>query len=360
MICTDPPYNTGARRSYRDSYGGDWATWIKERLVAAKPLVKRTGIVAVFIGPAELIRLRLIMDEVFGPRNHLATITWVGRGSPAAQFTAGGLDHIVVHAVDRRALRDVRWREPHGPAGELVELAQRAWAREGTTAAERAVADWKKANPGIPAGLGPYRHVDDRGRLWRAGPLAKPAGSVPGLHYSIHHPDSGQSCPVPDNGWRMLPEQFAAWDLDGRIAWGPDHTTPPRRRIWLDESEGVPPPDVFHHERHLETRRLDNMLGAHVFDNPKDVSVLARWLRMWGPRDAVVLDMFAGSGSTGEAVMRLNSIDGGTRRAILVTNDESFETALVPRFRAVLDGRRPDGSPWPETIPGQRIEFDRG
>lgn len=359
VLLTDPPYNTGARRSYHDAYGSDWPTWIKARLAAASATLKDTGLAAVCIGPDELWRLKTVMDEVFGVRNHLTTITWVGRGSPASQFTSGGLDHILVYAKKRTALSGRQWREPHGPAAELVDLARTTWARSGTEAAERAVATWKKDHPDIPAGLGPYRHVDEHGRLWRAGPLDKPISAVAGQHYEIVHPATGQPCPTPANGWRMKAEQFELWDAEGRIAWPADHTTPPRRRIWLDESVGVPPSEVFHHERHLETRRLDRMLCGHRFDGPKDVGVLTRWLRMWTGPDSVVLDIFAGSGSTGEAVMALNASDGGHRRAILITNHESFDDVLVPRFVAVCDGVRPDGTPWDEMIPGARIEFVR-
>ena len=358
IVLIDPPYNTGAQRTYKDSYTA-WYPWLQTRIAAALPLLADTAVIGVFIGPDELVRLRTLLDALLGAGNHLATIVWAGRGSPAAQFTAGGVDYLVVYARKRSALRGVRWREPHGPADELVALAADVARRDGTEAAEKAVAAWKKAHPDIPTGLGPYRHVDEDGRLWRAGPLAKPAGKRRGQFYDIVHPVTGGVCPAPDNGWRMTPEQLSEWDQDGQIVWPPDHSRAPRRRIWLNNSGGIPPAEVFHTERHLETRRLDKMLCGHRFDNPKDVEVLARWIKMWAGPQAVVLDFFAGSGSTGEAVMALNAADGGTRQAVLVTNDEVYEDVLVPRFVAVCDGVRPDGSAWPGKIEGASISFVR-
>lgn len=152
-----------------------------------------------------------------------------------------------------------------------------------------------------------------------------------------------------------------------------------KRYLEPDDVQAVAP--VFNQDRAAAGRRLSSILLGKRFPNPKDHEVLMRWIGITAPDDAVVLDFFGGSGTTTEAVMRLNAQDGGTRQSILVTNnevgakkakelrkaghhpgDDEWEAAGVyeyvtrPRISTVVSGVRPDGSTYSDGL-SANVEF---
>jgi adenine-specific DNA-methyltransferase len=114
---------------------------------------------------------------------------------------------------------------------------------------------------------------------------------------------------------------------EGRILFGQDETVSPRYKRFLDELEDQPIRPVFEQDRAAAGLYLRRLLESDVFEYPKDHTVLAKWIKAVteSNSDAVVLDFFAGSGSTGHAVMELNAADGGNRRHILVQLDEPVD-----------------------------------
>lgn len=171
--------------------------------------------------------------------------------------------------------------------------------------------------------------------------------------YEVRHPLTGEPIPTPKFGWRVSRDVMAEMDAAGQVLWGKDHTTNINRKLILtDDSEGVPAP-TFTADRDSATKHLVNLLGNERFKNPKPYEVLMRWFRIVAPKDAVVLDFFGGSGSTMEAVTRLNDEDGdvGRRSCILVTNNSAdigkrfvpdggergiCQHVTAPRIKAVL------------------------
>jgi adenine-specific DNA-methyltransferase len=156
---------------------------------------------------------------------------------------------------------------------------------------------------------------------------------------------------------------------EGRVLFGADETETPRRKLFLEEHGDQAPLPTFSQRRDVGTNHLEAILGEHRFTNPKDHRVLARWFSMMAGPDATILDFFAGSGTTGEAVMQLNAADGGNRRAILVTSNEVsavdqkvlseagyaagddewekrgvYQRVCAPRIETVVTGVREDGS----------------
>lgn len=345
LVYIDPPYNVGVHGPYSDRRS-DWQQFITARLSACLPLLSPTAVVVISIGDSELHRLRMAADEVFGPAAYLGTVHWSGTGSPRARFVAGGVDHLVLYAADRAALdvSGVAFRVPKPGVGPVLAAAADAWARHcEVSAASKAMRTWWS---GLPAehpalespGLRRYMRISPEGRLYRTTPLNKPLPR-PGHVYDITHPVTGQPCKAPENGWRHT---RAAMDrllaADG-VHFGPDHTEVPQARAYLDELGTTPLPSVINHRRD-GTSALTELIGKHDFPYPKDPEVLT-WLfsAMAGP-DAVVLDFFAGSGTTAQAVADLDAADGGDRTVLLVTNDESYEDYLAPRLEALQGAGR--------------------
>src|SRR5690606_10262090 len=113
---------------------------------------------------------------------------------------------------------------------------------------------------------------------------------------------------------------------ESRVKFGPDETTRPTMKRYLDETSTQTVMPTFYADRRAASNRLRALLGEAVFDFPKDERVLARWIKLvtQSAPDALILDFYAGSGSTAHAVMDLNASDGGQRRYILVQLSESL------------------------------------
>lgn len=358
VIYIDPPYNSGADWVYDDDFvettsdylvrsgqhdplGGhlvanteangrfhsDWLSMMYPRLKLARNLLSDSGVLIAAIDDGEHSSLKQLLDQVFGSQNFLSNVVWQGRAKNDARFSAGGLDYMLVYARNRNRLvaDDLRWKEPKSGYELVVSAVRDVWGRSGHDA-ERATAmlrEWWRTKPDTEKGLQSYTEIDDNGRAFLRGPLASPNPRA-NLQYDLIHPTTGKPVPMHPNGWRYSRETMEQMLADGRIIFGRDETTTPRRKMFLDEQEDQAIRSVVVHERASATSAVSNLMGADVFDNPKDTRVLGKWINaVTGAKpDALVLDFFGGSGSTGHAVMELNRVDGGQRRFVLVQLDE--------------------------------------
>ncbi|MFT4157339.1 MAG: site-specific DNA-methyltransferase [Microbacterium sp.] len=360
LIYIDPPYNTGNDFVYEDDFAessadylahsgqksetgdryvanteangrfhSDWLSMMFPRLRLARSLLSDDGIMVAAIGDHEHGNLRLLLDQVFGSENFIANVTWQGSGKNDARYTAGGVDYMLMYAKNESLLRslDTRWKEPKPGIDEVESAAQRAWQQSGGDPA-KATAIFRTAVRSIKANLEPavfrYDQIDDHGRVFQAGDLRSP-NPRPNLQYPVLHPVTRRPVKMHPNGWVYSAETMDAMIADGRIIFGPDETTSPRMKRFLSEQSDRVPYPTFMQARMPGSKKLDGLLGESVFDYPKDTAVLARWIGAITREnpDAVVLDFFAGSGSTGHAVMELNAADSGHRQYILVQLDEA-------------------------------------
>lgn len=401
LIYIDPPYNTGNDGwIYNDRYvdtndrakSSKWLSFLEKRLTIARDLLKPTGVIIVAIGEDEHHRLRMLLDQVFGTGNFLADITWQGRGKNDKRFTGGGTDYMLCFAKNQQVLveEDARWVERRPGVAELREVARESFQRavgegqsRGSAAATatKVVREWARANKGRYAGgLLAYQTVDDEGRVFQPTDLRSP-NPRPNLMYDLLHPVTGKPVKMHPNGWVYGRESMAERVDRGEILFGPDETTSPRLKRYLQaESTQVPLPS-FAADRDGATKHLRSILGDQRFPNPKPIEVLMRWIGIVAAQDALVLDFFGGSGTTTEAVIRLNAEDGGTRQSILVTNNEVgakqakelrkaghhlgdpeweavgvFEYVTRPRISTVVTGKRPDGSTYSDGL-AANVEF---
>ena len=394
LIYIDPPYNTGNDGwIYNDRYvdtndrakSSKWLSFLEKRLLIARDLLKPTGVIIAAIGDEEHHRLRMLMDQVFRPENFLSNIVWQGNGKNDAKYTGGGVDYMVVYARSEEALvaADVRWREPKPGLERVLAAASRAWHESSGDSAD-ATRRYRVALRSMRADLEPavfrYDQIDEEGRAYQATSLVSP-NPRPNLRFQLLHPVSRRPVETPENGWRYSQDAMNKLLVDGRVIFGPDETTRPRYKRYLtDQIDRVALP-TFSASRLAGTKRVEVILGDRRFPNPKDVEVLMRWLRITAQEDARVLDFFGGSGTTTEAVMRLNAEDGGARQSILVTNNEVgskqakelrkaghhpgdpeweakgvFEYVTRPRISTVVTGKRPDGSTYSDGL-AANVEF---
>ncbi|MEV8353591.1 site-specific DNA-methyltransferase [Streptomyces niveus] len=309
-----------------------WLSMMYPRLLVAHHLLKEIGVIIVAIDDTEHARLKLLMDRVFGAENFIANITWQGGRKNDSRYVSVGHDYMLIYAKNEGSLRanGVRWREER-PADEAIrEAAKTAWANSDNDS-EKATALMKAWISSLPEGHlakenNRFYEFEPDGRVFRKNNISWPGGGGP--RYDVIHPATGLPVKVPSRGWIYSNPERMQQDIDaGLIVWGKDHTEYINRKTYLDSGEGVVPTSVFEKKRTSASKSLDALLGAEVFDFPKDANVLSRWISLvtQNSNNALVLDYFAGSGSTGHAVMDLNAADGGDRRYILVQLDESVD-----------------------------------
>ena len=394
-IYVDPPYGTGNKDwKYNDAWvdGNDgyrhskWLSFMEKRLLLAKKLLKPTGIIIVAIGDDQHHRLRMLMDQTFGEQNFIANITWQGSGKNDARYTAGGVDFMLIYARDEATLTasGTRWSEEKQGIDVLRECAAAAWAQAGGDP-QAATATFRKLVRPHRAELEPavyrYDQLDDRGEVFQATDLTSPNPRA-NLTYSLTHPVTNGEISPPEKGWRYSRETMDRLISEGRVLFGPDETTRPRFKRLLSDMETRVPYETFTLSRMPGSKHVENILGGRRFPFPKDHTVLMRWLRLVAPDDAVILDFFGGSGSTAEAVMRLNAEDDGTRQCILVTNNEVgapderklrkaghrpgdpewddlgvYNHVARPRIETVVTGIRQDGSVYDPEGLAANVEF---
>ncbi len=376
VIYIDPPYNTGSDLVYHDSRvtpkdefeaqigerddegrlvkntdasgrrHSAWLDMMHPRLWAARDLLKQTGVVIAAIDDNEHANLRMLLDQVFGSENFLANVVWQGSGKNDARFTSGGLDYMLIYAANKNVLvaNDVRFKTPKKGYDLVIEAGAKAWekSKHNAAVATELFREWWRTRPDTEPGLKAYSEIDEQGRIFTRDNLASP-NPRENLRFDVLHPKTGKPVPMHPNGWRLSREAMDERIKQGQIIFGPDHTTTPRfKRLLSDMDEQAIRPIVTQ-ERAPASDGLARLLGEKVFDYPKDTGVLGAWINAvsGSNRDAVVLDFFAGSGSTGHAVMELNATDaledpeaGGRRQYILVQIDEPVEHA---KYKTIAD-----------------------
>ena len=381
-IYIDPPYNTGNDFIYPDDYSeslqtyleytgqvdaegkkfgtntdtdgrfhSKWLTMMYPRLYLARNLLREDGVIFISIDEAEHDNLTKACNEIFGEENYVASIVWEKGRKNDAKLISVGHDYIVVYLKNFSELSEggVLWREAKPGAHEVQAqyVALRQTVGSDNERVQSALRAWYASLPANhPAKkLSRYGNVDDSG-VWRDDNMSWPGTGGP--TYDVLHPVTGKPCVVPEGGWRYsTPARMQEMIAAGKVVFRADHSDPPIRKTYLvrsgasiddngDESDdvGIQVAGSYFYRSGLQaSRTLAALFGAKVFDNPKDHEVLARWIRYSGSptKDDVVLDFFAGSGSTGHAVLDLNREDGGNRRFILVqlpelTGREDYHT----------------------------------
>lgn len=360
---------------------------MEKRLILARTLLKDTGVIIVAIGDDEHHRLRMLMDQIFGEQNFLANITWQGITKSDSRFGGQGVDYMLAYGRDSMALidADVRWKDRKKGFDEILEASDRIWKQEKGDPI-RATAEYRKwfkaANLDVDKSTKLFDTYDESGRLFQKVSVGSPSPRA-NLMYDVLHPVSGKPVAMPPNGWAVNREKMLERIEANLIVFGKDERSTPRRKSFFDELSSQEPQMVFHQGRSRASGWLKGILGDRRFPFPKDHEVLMRWFRMVAPKDAVILDFFGGSGTTAEAVIRLNAEDGGTRQSILVTNNELsakddaalrkaghepgsteyeakgvFHHVTKPRIETVVSGTRQDGSSYSGGLPGRVTFFD--
>jgi adenine-specific DNA-methyltransferase len=382
-IYIDPPYNTGGDEFlYKDSFRhSSWASMMNDRLEKAVVFLEQKGTITQAIGREEISNLFDVSDVVFGVENRVGELIWEKGRKNDARFFSLGHDYMIVYAKDYGYLKasGTIWREEKPGAREILAEWRRLKEIHSVnyTTIQTGIRDFYS---NLPAGHISLKHRRynrvDRNGIWRDDNISWPGGGGP--RYDIIHPDTDQPCAVPDRGWAFsTPEKFWLFHKHGFIEFREDHTEPPILKRYLnyvptdfdpdarrgngandgdgEESNVQVMPSVFYKSQQPTVVALRHLMGGDVFKNPKDPDVIGRTLNYMGGNDALCLDFFGGSGTTGHAVIALNKQDGdkGKRKFILVETGAYFDTVLKPRIQKVMYSLKwREGKPIAEQVDG--------
>jgi len=363
-IYIDPPYNTGnSDFVYNDSFvdredawrHSKWCEFMYQRLKLARHLLREDGAIFVSIDDNEVAPLRLMMDSVFSPSNYIATLVWEKGKKGDSKFFSVAHEYMLVYANNKAFQLDqgVVWRRRKAGVDTVLAYYEKLRAAHEQNHAQIRVSmmKWYRSLPKTdPAKQ--HKHYcwsDDRGLYFPDNFHGPDDGRESRPRYDILHPVTGKSCKKPSTGWRWEEERTkrALAEVPPRIHFGPDESTIPCRKSYLSEVDAEPMPSVFYKDGRAATLEVEAVLGKGAFSFPKDSAVLADILRLCVGPDDIVLDFFAGSGTTGHAVQKLNAEDGGRRRFILVSSTEATtdepeknlcRDVCAERLRRVMQG----------------------
>lgn len=323
LIYIDPPYNTQSDGFiYRDDFSvkqsevlaqlgyaaenidyikniygarthSGWLSFMYPRLLLAKDLLRDDGVIFISIDDNEQAQLKLLCDEVFGQESFVASIAWKKRSSPDARDTVGSVhDWILCYAKNADSVKTA--------IGKMPLSEQRVGAYTNLDLDPR----------------GEWASVDMTGMTGRA---------TKEQYFTVTLPSGRAIKPPEGRSWGLAERTFMELRADNRIWFGLQGDNVPRIKKFLSESTGQVVPSLWdmndvgsNEEAKKEVNELFHK--ADIFDTPKPTRLVQRMLEIaTTPNDAaIVLDFFAGSGTTGEAVLRLNAEDSGNRQFILV------------------------------------------
>lgn len=373
LVYIDPPYNTGDTFTYNDDFavpesrylretgqvdeqgnamtsrietGGrkhsPWLTMMFPRLVLARHLLRRDGMILVSIDNNEVHHLRLLLDATFGAENFVDMMTWQGGRKGDAKLTAGGQDYVLVYARDKSFLKanDVRWRERKTGLEDVYAKERELLEKHGEDfdGAKVELRAWFDALPeGNPAKQhSHYDHID-AGGVWTSD-----NSSSPNYRENLVYDFKGY--PPPENGWRYELATMEKLDADGKLLYPKGRATRIRIKKYLHDQEEWAPPSTFSKDRSGASSALNTLMGGKVFDDPKSTEVLARLFHAITDDGDLILDFFAGSGSTGQAVWEQNPKDGKVRHWVLVqapelpnSEEESGKNALEAGYKTIFE-----------------------
>jgi adenine-specific DNA-methyltransferase len=309
-VFIDPPYNTGSAFAHYDDglEHSIWLSLMRDRLEIIRRLLADDGSLWITIDDNEAHYLKVLCDEVLGRGNFVASNIWQKRYSRENREAIGDAhDYVLLYAKQAERFKATRNRVP------ITEEQAKIYK-----------------NP----------HNHPRGR-WRGIPMTA-QGYRPNQMYEIRAPGGAIQRPPEGRCWSTIESEFIKLREAGRIYFGKDNNSQPNIIRWLDEVEGFVPWTWWPHDEVGHTdeakKEMHALFGkADAFITPKPERLLQRVLHIATNPGDLVLDSFAGSGTTGAVAHKMG------RRWIMVELGEHCHTHIIPRLRKVIDGEDPGG-----------------
>lgn len=368
MIYIDPPYNTGNEFIYPDNfkegledylkysgqtseeglklttnteangrYHSKWLSMMYPRLFLAKNLLRDDGVIFASIDDNEVHNLRCIMNEIFGEENFVAELVWKN-SSRSNDLVAVEHEYLLCYAKLKGVLASKKWRSVRPEAQDLLNIVEAA-KNVGSTLeeAKRLLSDRvnfyvnkdKQEGTKKHSWIQNYSNLDENFRIYYAVDLSG-EGSGPPRRFG------DKIIPAPDGRHWMSQEYIDDLYSDGRIVWRGERAY---RKLYIEESE-----EGFKGILEYPTRRgseyLKTLLGKDIFDKPKPHDLIKHLVKYASSNEDLILDFFAGSGTTGHAVLEMNQEEAVKRKFILIQLPENISDdspAYKAGYRKISD-----------------------
>ncbi|NCI45079.1 site-specific DNA-methyltransferase [Sediminibacterium soli] len=332
-IYIDPPYNTGNENwVYNDNVNDPrikkwlgevvgkesedlsrhdkWLCMMYPRLRLLYSLLREDGAIFISIDDNEQANLKLVCDEIFGTANFVNNIIWQKKFSPQndAKFFSDNHDFVVCYAKNKSL-----WRR------NLLTRTEDQDSR--------------------------YKNIDEDPRgVWTSSDLTVKRETQKDI-YPVLSPSKKEFYPTKGRSWSISREKFLEFDNDKRIWWGENGSNMPRlKRFLSDVQDGIVPltiwpyTEVGHNQSAKQELKKVFQDAQSPFETPKPVTLIEKILWIAVSSDDIILDSFAGSGTTGHAVINANQQDGGNRKFILIEMEDYADTITAERVKRVISG----------------------
>jgi len=347
LILTDPPYNTKTDVfPYKDSYKhSSWLTMMSNRMEKAKGLLREDGVFFHHIDENEHQNASMLLTEVFGSNNRVVDIVWKNSSKNGESFISMQHEYIVGAAKNAAANKGV-WLERKEGLEEIYKAFDGFKRKHGTDwkVIHQAALDFYNSFPDSNPikDSSHYSWMDQKG-VYFPGDISKPAN---GYYYDLEHPTTKRPCKKPAGGWRFIEETMLDKVSNNEIHFGDDETTIPNNKVYLSESENQGLTSIKYKDGRVASNLLKDMFGEKdPFKNPKDVELTSRLLKALDTENEVVLDYFAGSGTTIHAILELERV-GQKRKYEAIEMGDHFDKVLIPRVKkAIYSVDWKDGKP---------------
>lgn len=344
VIYIDPPYNTGNKDFiYNDSYvdsedsyrHSKWLSFMSKRLRIAKRLLSDRGVIFISIDDNEQANLKLLCDEVLGGSNFIGQLIIETATDNNPRQISTEHEYMLCYAKSKNIQGN--WTRKSEAASLIQQQYDKLKTKSNSISViQEKLREWIKQHKEDLPQATHYDNVDEKG-VFHDGDIANT--KLGGYDYVVLHPLTGKPCKVPEKGFRFPESTMRAMIANNDILFGEDETVliKPKKRI---ENAKELLRSVIYEDGRAASKMVDTILHRGAFNNPKSVNILRRLLDFTTTKNSLILDFFAGSGTTLHATMQLNAEDGGQRQCILVTNNENniCEEVTYERNKRVIQG----------------------
>lgn len=351
VIYIDPPYNTGNKDFiYNDSYvdkedsyrHSKWLSFMSRRLKIAKKLLSDRGVIFISIDDNEQAQLKLLCDDIFNSKNFVCSFIWRGGKRNMSKWVSTSHEYMLLYANNIAYCNEhgVEWQEKKKGVQEIYRAAKNfiKEANGDFVQASKLLKKWYKdlSDDNPSKDHEHYCWIDANG-VYFASDISRGGGGGP--KWPIKNPKTGEYVKIPSRGWAYSTLEALNKDIKDDLIHFNGNGVPCKKR-YLKDNEYQILDTVFYKDRRASSKRLRNLMGKDSFPFPKDEEILSEKLKSFSEDKSVILDFFAGSGTTLHATMQLNAEDGGHRQCILVTNNENniCEEVTYERNRRVIQG----------------------
>lgn len=341
-IYIDPPYNTGKEEwVYSDKVNSPliqdwlnktvskedltkhdkWLCMMVPRLKLLKELLRKDGVIFISLDNNEAFNFKQVADEIFGEENFLGVVVLQTATDNNPTQIATEHEYIFSYAADKE------FQETWTAISEGAEKIQEKYTElkseheDDLEKIQKELRAWIKENTELLDKVTHYDNVDAKG-VFHDGDVANT--KFGGYEYEVLHPETKKPCKIPEKGFRFPETTMKDLIKEDNIMFGDDETTliKPKKRL---ETVTARLRSIIYEDGRAATKELETLFHKDFFKNPKSPKILKKLFEYSTEENDIILDSFAGSGTTGQAVMELNRQDGGNRQFVLVQMTEASE-----------------------------------